>query len=385
MTKHGGTVSFSFKWFWSLSLAFALPLLGAAPSGYTTPVVVVYPLTTSGDLAKSQAGPQIAVLLASRLAQIDALTIKPPTPGTQRADYLSAAQQEGADYYVTGFLAPVGAEVSIIVQVVSTTSGTIVYSSSQMARTFGDAVGNADDISAAIVGHAGRALASLDAPPPPSPSPTPGAKNGVGFNLSNLLKRHKTSKPKPKPVPSAAPVALASPSPHALATTASTKSTAVANTGSVNANSTSAPRAATVTAALPASSVGARALVIATGGSASDDERLRASEALIAALSRAGIRSAPLPVSAQTVATHAKDLCAANPGAATFYSGTLALAPDAKGSANVEYDVTAYDCAGTVVRQQHLTEHAPKRGGVDAAIVTVASRAATAFSRSLKS
>ncbi len=346
--------------FWLLSLTLALPLFGAAPSGYTTPVVVVYPLTTSGELAKTQAGPEIAALLAARLAQLGGLTIKPDTPGTQRPDYLSAAQKAGADYYVTGFLAPVGAEVSIIVQVVSTTSGTIVYSSSQMARTFGDAVGNADDISAAIVGHAGRALASLDAPPPPSPSPTPGAKNGVGFNLSNLLAHHKGTKAAPKAT--AAPLA-----PAAASRTSS-------GTATVAASSAAGSSAA----------AGARALVIATGGSASDDERLRATDALVAALSKAGIRSAALPVNAQTVATHAKDLCAANPGTSTFYSGTLALAPDAKGSANVEYDVTAYDCTGTVLRQQHLTEHAPKRGGVDAAITTVASRAATAFSRGVK-
>ncbi len=112
---------------WLLCWRLALPLFGAAPAGYAPPVVVVYPLTTSGATTKNDAGADIAVLLANRLAQLGGLTVKPYTPGTQRADYLSAALKEGADYYVTGFLAPVGAEVSIIVQVVSTSSGTIVY------------------------------------------------------------------------------------------------------------------------------------------------------------------------------------------------------------------------------------------------------------------
>ncbi len=200
--------------------------------------------------------------------------------------------------------------------------------------------------SQAILAHAGRALASLDAPPPPSPSPTPDAKNGVGFNLTKFLGRTKHGKAAPKP--------------------------------------TASPRAQIAAVGATPAAAGARALVTATEGTADEDARVRATDALVAALAKAGIRSALLPVSAQTVTAHAKDLCASNPGASTFYSGTLAIARDAKGSASVQYDVTAYDCAGAVVGQQHLSERTPKRGGVDAAIATVATRAAAALSRGTK-
>ncbi|MBC5798902.1 MAG: hypothetical protein GIX03_11845 [Candidatus Eremiobacteraeota bacterium] len=332
-----------------LALSFALPLLGAAPAGYAPPVVVVYPLTSTGGTTRNQAGSDIAVLLATRLAQLGGLTVKPPTPGTQRADFLTAALNEGADYYITGSIAPVGGEVSVIAQVVSTYSGTIVYSASTLARTYGEAVANADDIDHAILSHAGRSLAALDAPPPPAPSPTPNAKNGVGVNILSVLGRHKRAKATPTPASSPA-VAVAS-----------------------------AP------AAKPASAPGSRALVIMTGGTADDAARVRATNALVAALAKAGVQSALLPVNADTVTSHAKDLCAANPGASTFYAGTLALGHDAKGAADVQYDVTAYDCAGTVVRQQHQSEPAGKRGGIDAAIAAAATRAASAFTRGTRS
>jgi TolB-like protein len=349
--------------FLALALTIALPLLGAAPAGYAPPVVVVYPLTSTGGTTRNEAGSDIAVLLATRLAQLGGITVAPPTPGTQRADYLTAALKEGADYYITGSIAPVGGEVSVIAQVVSTYSGTIVYSASTLARTYGEAVANADDIDHAILNHAGRSLAALDAPPPPAASPTPNANNGVGVNILSVLRRHKRVKPTPRPTTSSPAVAAAGSAPNSAAVAA----------------------AAGAAAAKPASAPGSRALVVMTGGTADDAARLRATDALVAALAKAGVHSALLPVSADTVAVHAKDLCAANPGASTFYAGTLALGHDAKGSANVQYDVTAYDCAGAVVRQQHQSEPAGKRGGIDAAIATAATRAATAFTRGTKS
>ncbi len=341
-----------------LVLVFALPFFGAAPAGYAPPVVVVYPLSSTGGTTRNEAGSDIAVLLATRLAQLGGLTVKPPTPGTQRTDFLNAAIKEGADYYITGSIAPVGAEVSVIAQVVSTYSGTIVYSSSTLARTYSDAVSGADDIDHAILSHAGRSLAALDAPPPPAPSPTPNAGNNVGVNIMSVLGRRKRAKATPRPAAS---------------------SSASVGVG-VGANPTPGVPVAPATP-----TTGTRALVVATGGDANDAQRRRAADALVAALAKAGVHSALLPVSADTVTAHAKDLCAANPGASTFYAGTLALGHDAKGSANVQYDVTAYDCAGAILRQQHQSEPATKRGGIDAAIATAATHAATAFARGTRS
>ncbi len=353
------------------ALAFALPLFGAAPSGYAPPIVVVYPLSSTGGTTRNEAGSDIAVLLATRLAQLGGLTVKPPTPGTQRSDFLNAAIKEGADYYITGSIAPVGAEVSVIAQVVSTYSGTIVYSSSTLARTYSDAVSGADDIDHAILSHAGRSLAALDAPPPPAPSPTPNVTNGVGVNILSVLGRHKRAKATPRPAASSPASVGANPTPGSVAVAVASSAPVATRAGAPVAPS--APTTAT------------RALVIATGGDADGAQRQHASDALVAAFAKAGVHSALLPVSADTVTAHAKDLCAANPGASTFYAGTLVLGHDAKGSANVQYDVTAYDCAGAVVRQQHQSELATKRGGIDAAIAAAATHAATAFTRGARS
>ena len=47
----------------------------------------------------------------------------PAPPGTERKDYLAVARAEHADYYIAGFLSPLAEGVSVVEQVVSTTSG----------------------------------------------------------------------------------------------------------------------------------------------------------------------------------------------------------------------------------------------------------------------
>jgi hypothetical protein len=320
---------------WWLVAALALPLLGAAPSTFPPPVVVIYPLTQTSGVAAEE-GSNIAILLATKITELGGVTVKPPTPGTERAKFLENALSQDADYYITGFLTPLGTEISMITQVVSTRSGSVVYSTSISAKTYADAEGQADLLHAAILRHAGRALAALDAPPPePSgtPAPNPSAK---GVDLTKAL-RHR----------SAAPAASAS--------------AAVAVAG---AQPTAAPY---------------RTAVVEIGGDFDAALRTPFGEDLSRAFAGRGFASGYLPVAESVVRAHAADLCAANAGTRALFASTVAIANASSKQPNLQLDVTAYDCSGTALGTQRAVATASGRGGLAAAFHRAALSAAAAF------
>ena len=178
-----------------------------------TPRVVVFPLTVNGN-AQKDSGDRLAVMFAQQLAD-NGIMVVPPAPETKRVDFLTAARKLNCDYYVTGFITPLGAEVSVVEQVVSTASGTIVASNSAQFLTYADANGQGAVLAKAIYSHAERALASLETPvgaPTPTPKESPEANlNGLG----GLFKHHPKSRPSPNPSASAEEVPAAVPSPTA--------------------------------------------------------------------------------------------------------------------------------------------------------------------------
>src|SRR5947209_16837435 len=92
------------------------------------PVLIIYPFQVNGDADKTS-GAKLAALFAGQMQTAGGLAIKPlaTTVGIARADYLTNAIKSGADYYVSGYLTPLGDEVALVEQVVSTSSGAIVW------------------------------------------------------------------------------------------------------------------------------------------------------------------------------------------------------------------------------------------------------------------
>ncbi len=333
--------------FLALVAAFfsCVPLVaGAAPQIFTPPVVVVYPFTVSGSAMSPQVGGDVALLIANKLDALGGLDVKPFTPGTGRPDYLTAAEKQNADYYVAGFLTPIGAEVSLIVQVVSTYGGTVEWSSTSTIRTYNDAVAQADGIHDAILRHAERSLASLGAPPPPS-TPEPTGKDAAGFSLNRILGRKHRGVTAPEPSPS--------------------------------------PKTATVaTIAKPQLSVQPGALVTNVGGSAPNDVRSYAATALAEALRRNGVpRAGGIPVDASDAVARASDLCKANGSALeTLYTSSLAVDPQTN---EISLDVSAYDCGGKRLGTQHVSASTGRRENVRDAVTRAASQAIAALVKSL--
>jgi hypothetical protein len=315
-----------------LLVAFlGVPLLGATPppsSFYSKPNVIVFPFTANGSSVDREASSRLATIIATAMANTGLVTVTPPPPGTERKDYLTVARANRSEYYVAGFISPLGNGVSIVEQVVSTASGIVVYSQSTQLNTYNDAAGQGDDLAAFVSHHANRGLAAIGTPPP-AVSPTPAASNGPSANVGKLFGRKK--KPAETPKPTASPTAR--PLVNAAAPSA------VAN---VPTPPTGAPRAAaTPTPRATAAAAAQTYAVVPVGGVASEALRDVAATRLAerAHAERAGSAAAA---------------CTGHPVHAIL-AGTLTVTPEGTGGGgNAKFELVASDCSGkTLWRQTH--------------------------------
>ena len=306
-------------------------LAATPPSSVTKPIVVVFPFTANGSSIDREASSRLATIIATSMANTGLVTVTPPPPGTDRKDYLSVARANRADYYVSGFIAPLGQGVSIVEQVVSTTTGIVVFSQSTQLNTYTEAAGQGDDLAAFVSRHSNRAYAAIGTPPPAA-SPTPASSNGPKANLGNIFSRKKktAATPKPTPAPTTRPIVSATAAP----------ATAIANVPKPAANAP--PRPATTPTPRPAAAVAAAPVdtyaVLPVGGTA--DAALRElAETRVAERAHA------------ERATSAAQACASHPHA--VLSGILTVTPEgATGGGNARFELTASDCSGKTLWHQ---------------------------------
>jgi TolB-like protein len=291
-----------------------LPLIAASPppSFYSKPNVIVFPFISNGSSIDREASSRLATVIATSMADTGLVTVTPPPPGTDRKDYLNVARANRSDYYIAGFMSPLGNGVSIVEQVVSTATGIVVYSQSTQLTTYNDAAGQGDDLATFVSRHANRGLAAIGTPPPAA-SPTPAASNGPEANLGKLFSRKKK--------PAARPTASPTPKPNATAPAA-----ALVN----------------VTTAAPAAPAAAAAdyAVLPVAGPA---------DAALRELATARLADRAHAERAATAAA----ACASHPRKAVL-AGTLTTTPNAAGGGNAKLELTASDCSGKVLwRQTH--------------------------------
>jgi hypothetical protein len=138
---------------------FALVALGAAapaaspPPLAALPTVILYTLQANASLPR-ETNARIVTTIGNEIALGGQVRVIPGDPDVARADFLSTARKAGADFYLTGFLTPLGNGASIIVQLVSAQSGIIVFSNSGQLSTYSDAADQGDVIRQAII-HSG--------------------------------------------------------------------------------------------------------------------------------------------------------------------------------------------------------------------------------------
>ncbi len=154
--------------------ALSVCLLAVTPAFTIVPKVVVYPPAIGSATLDADLITHITGVLAAEIAADGSVKVLPATPGLDRARYLADARALGADFYVTGFAAQIGTHLSVISQVVSVQSGTVVFSTSATVQNDRDTAEQADELRAGILERSDRGIQALEAtPPPPDPTPTP--------------------------------------------------------------------------------------------------------------------------------------------------------------------------------------------------------------------
>lgn len=125
------------------------PAATATPQAVHIPMVVVYAFDTSTDI-KPDVGQRAAQLFVQQMNAAGGIDTISAPPATKRSDYLTYARSLNADYYVSGYMTPLGEGVSLVEQVVSTQSGTITYGATAQIASFEDATSQAITIHDAI-------------------------------------------------------------------------------------------------------------------------------------------------------------------------------------------------------------------------------------------
>lgn len=296
--------------------------------------MVVYPFTSNGTVIDREASSRLATMIASQMATTGKVAVTPPPPGTERKDFLTVARGANADYYLTGYISPLGNGVSLVEQVVSTTTGIVVYSTTAQLESYADAAGQGDNLASIISQHANRGLTAIGTAPP-APSPTPAGQEAQA-NLGKIFARKKKNAP-------------------AATTTTTAPATGLA--------------ASTVAVATATSRPAGDYAIIAVDGNADSRIRELATQRLVA---RTQGQLAPNGAAA----------CAATPTLHDVLNATLNVRPDASsggGSSRATIRLVASDCSGRVVFRRDFTSDAGVSLTAEAATDQVVDAALDAF------
>jgi TolB-like protein len=362
----------------------ALPLVAAGPATFIlgTPTLLVYPFAANGSEVSKEAGSRLAITIATQIANLGGIDVKPAPPGVDRHDYLEAAHHEGVDYYIAGYVTPLGDGVSVVEQLVSTQTGIVVYSNTAQVRTYADAAGQGDVLRDALLRHQSRNLGAYAAPPPPvgTPSPTPAPGSAAAANLGRLFGRRQKQ--------SEAPPASPRPAAGTLATTVAAVSTAApaarkhhsrvaASAPPPNMLATPAPIAPKSPAALVALAAPERSQgfgMLGIGGSAQSDRRTFA----VAAIRNVMIANHQRVTDA--AGANQSACSAANVG--TLLGGNLSTRNHTilgEPQTITTLELLAYDCTGSIVYRKTFARDA--RGDWKAAVDRVVQSAVAEFLR----
>ncbi len=178
----------------------------ATPAATGVPVIV-YPFTSSSGLP-AKTGADIAGIYVNVFQTSGGIDVLPaPGGGTTPQLQLALARKAHADYYVTGYLTPLGDGVSMVAQVISSETGLLLYSKTVQLTGANDAAAEAVVARQAVLAYSGtNDLEAAQAGVSGSPTPTPQASNAVGLgNLLTLFKRTVKTTPTPSPTPAIKP------------------------------------------------------------------------------------------------------------------------------------------------------------------------------------
>lgn len=153
--------------------SLAVTLLGASPTLFGTPTVVIFPLRAASGV-DANAGLGYANRLGSALTALGGVKVVMGDPATPAAEYLHVAKAAGANFYLMGSIAPpIKDAVAVVEQMVSTRTGIVSWSNTAYVNSDDDVAAQAPIIKNAVTAYETRGFVTILHPtPPPAPAQT---------------------------------------------------------------------------------------------------------------------------------------------------------------------------------------------------------------------
>jgi len=180
------------------------PPVATAPPAAETPVVLIYPFDVQTG-ADPRIGTAIATILGQEMTAAGGIEVPPIPQGVKRADFLQNARVAHADFYISGYVTPVGDSAAVVEQVVSVDSGVILFSQTAQVSSVADVASQSLLARSQILAFLGRGTENVGTQTSNTPAPTStnGAQvplSGIGSIVNSVFK-HKGPAHKPTPGP----------------------------------------------------------------------------------------------------------------------------------------------------------------------------------------
>jgi hypothetical protein len=301
------------------------PTPGPSFSGQN-PIVLVYPFDVQTG-ADPKLGIAIAQILAQEMTAAGGITVPAVPQGVKRADFLQDAHAAHADFYISGYVTPVGDSAAVVEQVVSVESGVILFSQTAQVSSVADVASQSLLARSQILTFVGRETQTVETQTSNTPAPTStnGAQmplRGIASIVDSVFKHHGTSGHPASPGPTTKP------------------------------------------------SRGVIVSPVAASGSAVAADLTSATRELYFALARY-FNTQVSAVTTSDVARSADQICGANRDN-TIASGTLQEVPGHHGKQAITFNLTLYTCFGVSLEHEVGTGWSIK-SAVDAAVTAYAS------------
>lgn len=166
------------------------------PSVDRQPVVLVYPFDVQTG-ADTKLGNAVAQIFGQEMAAAGGITVLAVPQGITRANFLSNARSEGAEFYISGYVTQVGDIASVVEQVVSVDSGVILFSQTAQVNTVADVASVSLLARTEILTFLGRTTQTVQTQGgnAPAPTSTNGAAvpiSGIGSIVDSVFHHHST-------------------------------------------------------------------------------------------------------------------------------------------------------------------------------------------------
>ena len=147
------------------------------------PVVLIYPFDVQTG-ADPKLGVAIAEILAQEMTAAGGITVPPVPQGVKRADFLQQANTAHADFYISGYVTPVGDSAAVVEQVVSVESGVILFSQTAQVSSVADVASQSLLARSQILAFVGRGTQTVQTQTANTPAPT--STNGAQVPLKGI-------------------------------------------------------------------------------------------------------------------------------------------------------------------------------------------------------